>query len=475
MATLVLVLLVALAALAGGILIGRYYVPDDRGQRRAAGHGMAYMRAVNHLLSRDHDAAVAELRQVVRDDVADVEPYFALGALFRTRGEWERAIRVHQAIELREDQNPRVALRARYELGLDFRAAGMPRRATRAMEDCIAEDPEHEGALRALCGLYEDQERYSEAALAWERLERSDSAESERVVHLWAAAASSEAKSGEIDLARRALQAAQERDPEHPHVLVVAAEVAAAAGDTAAARDHWLAALAKAPALASFLAACLYEVELDAAASAPPESGQLPAGDEGIAELAARRTAAQLEQVADAVGAEPHLLLARAEFCSRFDAEAAGQIYAEAALRAADFLPARVAMARLALAGGETAAMEEELAALAGEHGALSWALAAVWRCAQCGARAPAFFWRCQSCHQWAKARRDVGRAAFDPSPEAPRERRAAGRKSSRPLLEQSSAAREQEGESDSLLERASSIITGVWRSVRREQPPDKR
>src|SRR5215208_375184 len=123
--------------------------------------------AAGVLLARDHDTVIAELRAVVEENVEDVEPYFALGALFRSRGENERAIRVHQALAVREGSSRKLRLRARYELGLDFRAAGMPRRATRAMEDCLVEDPRHEGALRALCGLYEEQGRYAEAAAVW--------------------------------------------------------------------------------------------------------------------------------------------------------------------------------------------------------------------------------------------------------------------------------------------------------------------
>src|SRR6202008_1431344 len=76
-------LLVALGAMAAGVLIGRYYVPDDRQLRRTARHARAYMRAGSHLIARDHDPVVDELRRVVEENIDDVEPYFALGALFR--------------------------------------------------------------------------------------------------------------------------------------------------------------------------------------------------------------------------------------------------------------------------------------------------------------------------------------------------------------------------------------------------------
>ena len=125
--TLIILLALGLGGLAAGILVGRYYVPDDRALKRSARHARSYVKTINLLLARDRDAAVNELVGVVGENVDDVEPYFALGALFRNRGEWERAIRVHQAIELREQNNRMQCLRARYQLGLDFRSAGMPR------------------------------------------------------------------------------------------------------------------------------------------------------------------------------------------------------------------------------------------------------------------------------------------------------------------------------------------------------------
>jgi lipopolysaccharide assembly protein B len=134
-----ILMLVGFGALGAGVLIGRYYVPDDRQLRRTARHSKSYMRALSHLIARDHDTVVSELRNVVEENVDDVEPYFALGAMFRSRGEHERAIRVHQALALRERDKRKLKQRAMYELGHDFRAAGMPRRATRAMEEELLE------------------------------------------------------------------------------------------------------------------------------------------------------------------------------------------------------------------------------------------------------------------------------------------------------------------------------------------------
>lgn len=255
MGAALLLVLVGLGGLAAGMLVGRYYVPDDRNLRRAARHGRAYLRALAEALARDSEAALAELRGVVEENVDDPEPYFAMAALFRSRGEHERAIRVHQALALRERDRKRLKLRALYELGLDFRAAGMPRRATRAMEEVLAEEPSHEGALRAAAGLYEEQGRWGDAAGMWRSLAKQrDEAASPREHHLRIAAAQAAIDRQDLDSARQWLKEARALpEGESPHFLVAAAELAAARGNPAGARDRLRQALRAAPRLVTYL------------------------------------------------------------------------------------------------------------------------------------------------------------------------------------------------------------------------------
>jgi len=246
-------LLVGLGAMAAGVLIGRYYVPDDRQLRRTARHAKSYMKALSFLIARDHDTVIEELRGVVEENIEDVEPYFALGAMFRSRGEHERAIRVHQALALRERDKRKVRQRAMYELGLDFRAAGMPRRATKAMEEVLLEDPGHEGALRALAALYEEQARFNEAAGLWQRLGRRTSSDtSKREHHLLVAAAQTALGRDDMESAKQLLKAAQKHD-ESAHFFSAAAELAAARDNHRGAKERLKQALLADPALAPHL------------------------------------------------------------------------------------------------------------------------------------------------------------------------------------------------------------------------------
>ncbi len=425
MGAAVVLLAIGFGALAIGILVGRYYVPDDRMLRRTARHARSYMRALNHVLARDDEQAVTELTRVVSENVDEVEPYFALGALFRARGEWERAIRVHQALALRESGSRRLRLRARYELGLDFRTAGMPRRATRAMEECLTEEPKHEGAIRALCGLYEQQARYLEAAAAWRRLRKIEGPPSHRREHhLLVAAAQHALATGDPDSARRLLKDAEKQGGSTPHHLAVAAELAAARGRPEDAIGYLRDALLAAPGLARFLVPGLVLAQRQLVEAKFPADAREVAPERLEVEKqrrAAEQTAAVLDAVLDGAGPEGHLLLAQAEVLAVCDQPRALEMFARASTAFPELLPARLASARLALASNDAAWVRRELEALTADDGALDWALDGAWACTHCGHRAESLFWRCARCRRWATVQLDGGRATPVPPP-SPRE-----------------------------------------------------
>lgn len=442
MGAALVLLLVGLGAMAAGVLIGRYYVPDDRQLRRTARHARHYMRAVSFLIARDTDTVVDELRGVVEENIEDVEPYFALGALFRSRGEHERAIRVHQALALRERDKRKLRQRAMYELGLDFRAAGMPRRATKAMEEVLLEDPGHEGALRALAALYEEQARFYEAAGLWQRLgKRRGEDLSAREHHLLVAAGQAALGRDDQESAKHQLKAAQ-RIRESAHWYAAAAELAAARGNHAGAKSRLRQALVADPALAPHLLPGLIAAEeaidrgeqrddadsetdaepkaLALAEGTSPESlplvpAQKPAGS------VSERVLATLSEVEQQTGPRLELALIRAQLTDD------PKVTAELAAQFPDALAARVAAARLALARGDSDAVRTALEVIAGEQGALAWAMRGRWQCSHCGHRPGPFSWRCGSCRRWASLRMETG---IEPPPAAPRDRRATPRAS---------------------------------------------
>ncbi|MDR0563615.1 MAG: lipopolysaccharide assembly protein LapB [Azoarcus sp.] len=89
----------------------------------------SYLSGLNFLLNEQPDKAIDAFIEAVRIDPQTVELHFALGSLFRRRGETDRAIRIHQVLVDREDITQEQRLQALGELGQDFLKAGLLDRA----------------------------------------------------------------------------------------------------------------------------------------------------------------------------------------------------------------------------------------------------------------------------------------------------------------------------------------------------------
>ncbi|PSB92233.1 lipopolysaccharide assembly protein LapB [Candidatus Pandoraea novymonadis] len=92
----------------------------------------SYFRGLNFLLNEQPDKAIDAFIEVAKLAPETIELHFALGSLFRRRGETERAIRLHQNLLSREDLLPNDQAHALFELGHDFLKAGLLDRAEEA-------------------------------------------------------------------------------------------------------------------------------------------------------------------------------------------------------------------------------------------------------------------------------------------------------------------------------------------------------
>src|SRR6059036_24306 len=77
----------------------------------------SYFKGLNFLLNEQPDKAIEAFIEVVKVDPETVELQFALGSLFRRRGETERAIRMHRNLLERPDLGGEQRLIALAELG----------------------------------------------------------------------------------------------------------------------------------------------------------------------------------------------------------------------------------------------------------------------------------------------------------------------------------------------------------------------
>jgi lipopolysaccharide assembly protein B len=131
---------------------------------------MSYFKGLNFLLNEQPDKAIEAFIEVVKVDPQTVELHFALGSLFRRRGEVERAIRMHQNLVERSDLAPEQRLNALNELAQDYFKAGLLDRAEELF--LKLEGSSHaEEALRFLLEIYEQEKEWGKAIGTAEKLE----------------------------------------------------------------------------------------------------------------------------------------------------------------------------------------------------------------------------------------------------------------------------------------------------------------
>ena len=137
----------------------------DLGQQRADSRRApkAYFKGLNYLLNEQQDQAIDAFIEAVQNDPDTSELHFALGNLFRRRGEYHRAVRVHEHLLARGDLSHTDRERAQHALALDFLKAGLLDRAEDALQR-LEGTPFEAQARLALLAIYERSREWPQAA-----------------------------------------------------------------------------------------------------------------------------------------------------------------------------------------------------------------------------------------------------------------------------------------------------------------------
>ncbi|MBI3918898.1 MAG: lipopolysaccharide assembly protein LapB [Betaproteobacteria bacterium] len=131
---------------------------------------ISYFKGLNFLLNEQPDKAIEVFIEVVKVDPQTIELHFALGSLFRRRGEVERAIRMHQNLVERPDLAQDRKLLALLELAQDYLKAGLLDRAEELFLK-LEHTAHAEAALRFLLEIYEREKDWQKAIGIAEKLE----------------------------------------------------------------------------------------------------------------------------------------------------------------------------------------------------------------------------------------------------------------------------------------------------------------
>lgn len=229
---LALPLFFALGWLAARIDI-RQVVQESRALPRS------YLSGLNFLLNEQQDKAIDAFIEAVKIDPQTIELHFALGSLFRRRGETDRAIRMHQNLVDREDLSEEQRLQALAELGQDFLKAGLLDRAE-AVFARLRESRLNDLAMRYLLEIYQQEKDWAKAIDAAKALPDHESLLwRTEVANFYCELAVSALASSRYDEVRKYLDQAFAINRRSVRASLVEGDLRAAQGDHEGAIEAW--------------------------------------------------------------------------------------------------------------------------------------------------------------------------------------------------------------------------------------------
>jgi lipopolysaccharide biosynthesis regulator YciM len=357
-----------LAALVIGILAGHFGWGRRWPGSRTKLHP-DYLTGLDYLVSEQPDRALDMFLKLMDANADTIETHFALGTLYRRRGETERAIRIHQNLLARVELATEHREQAMLALAQDYLRAGLLDRAEGLFQQVCEVPRLRITALDALRGVYERQHDWQQALGIYRQLARGKSAPPRLVAaHYLCELASQALERGDSAAARGLLRDARAETTPFPRAAVLRAQIAERAGEFGLAERLLKAAVNEAP--------TLLQEEL-------PHLMRL-AGPEGRDRL--------LEE-----------LVARAN--TRDFEELKRLVFAAIAASLADAKPLRASMERVFAEDATVHAVWRDASSphferIAAELGAL-FAQAEKYRCNECGFAGRSFYWHCPACHAW--------------------------------------------------------------------------
>src|SRR5688572_4174627 len=214
----------------------------------------SYFKGLNFLLNEQPDKAIEAFIEVVKVDPETIDLHFALGSLFRRRGEYDRAIRMHQNLLERADLGAEQKAVALAELGQDYLKAGILDRAEEVFKR-LEKSPQPGPARRHLREIYE-QEKDWQRAIEMSQVVESDPRD---LAQYYCELAAAESASSRPEAARKQLEAALEANRKCVRASLQLGDLEKNQGNQERAIEHWMRVESQDPAYLALVAQRLAE------------------------------------------------------------------------------------------------------------------------------------------------------------------------------------------------------------------------
>ncbi len=334
----------------------------------------SYFKGLNFLLNEQPDKAIEAFIEVVKVAPETIELHFALGSLFRRRGEYDRAIRMHQNLLERPGLGAEQKVTALAELGQDYLKAGILDRAEELFKK-LEKSPQSAAARGYLLQIYE-QEKDWPRAIEMTQLVESDPRD---LAQYYCELAASESAQSRPDAARKQLEVALDANRKCVRASLQLGDLERSQNKLEKAIEHWKRIESQNPAYLALVAQRLLE--------AYREAGRAEEGLTLLTDYLERYPSLDLldtvfQQTLEAKGAEQAYTLVRDE------------LRRNPTLLGLD----RLLEAQIIAAGSPDKRRDLELVRNL-VHGHTR--RLARYRCETCGFKARQFHWRCPACGGW--------------------------------------------------------------------------
>ncbi|CAI1651463.1 tetratricopeptide repeat protein [Serratia ficaria] len=378
-----LFLLLPVAA-AYGWYMGRRSAQQDK-QQEANRLSREYVAGANFLLSNQQDKAVDLFLDMLKEDSNTVEAHLTLGNLFRSRGEVDRAIRIHQALMESASLTFEQRLLAVQQLGRDYMAAGLYDRAEDMFSQLIGEEDFRISALQQLLVIHQATSDWLKAIDVAERLVKLGK-EKQRVeiAHFYCELALQAMGSDDLDKAMSLLKRAAAADKQCARVSIMFGRIYMAQNDYGKAIESLQRVLSQDKELVSETLPMLHECYQ-----------HLPNQQQDWADFLKRC-------VEENTGATAELMLA--EIIEQHEGRDVVQVYINRQLQRHPTMRVFYRLMDYHLADAEDGRAKESLLLLRDMVGE-QIRTKPRYRCHKCGFTAHSLYWHCPSCRAWSSVK----------------------------------------------------------------------
>jgi len=177
-------LIVSGTALLLGLFVGGWFRSDKREKRKptASKGDNSFFKGIQYLLSDDRDQAIEEFTKSVQVNSDTIETYVALGNLYRSKGDIDRAIRIRQNIILRPNIDERIKILAIFDLGRDYRKGGFLNRALKTFLEVAQHDPWDVRTLKEIEKIYDELRDWENAYQTLQKIARLEKGDQSHIL-----------------------------------------------------------------------------------------------------------------------------------------------------------------------------------------------------------------------------------------------------------------------------------------------------